>query len=355
MGFYRTITIDHTQVGSSDTSSFPMAFFGTFSYLATVANGGKVTSSSGYDIAFVTDPSNGSATKLDFERVWWDPTTGACEFWVRIPTLSHTTDTVIYIYYGDATITTDQQSAAAVWDSNFGGVWHGGDGTTLSLADSTSHANNGTNHSATETTGQIGGAMNFSSAGGQYVDVGSDASINLTGPWTIEYWFKYTGSGTFQACVGNTGSGNGYLASSKWSGNQGLVDIQNGGTEGTLFSGALTYTNPDYFAVTFVPSTSLRTYINGNPSTSTVSGVGLCGTSGATLFGKIAAGFNWDGWLDEIRISKVERSADYFTATYNNTKTSSTFFAAGTETSGGSWSGASAFNAFCTMNNQVVQ
>ena len=67
--YYRTITVPHSSVPSNQTD-FPIFFIGTFSYLATVANGGKVQSSSGYDIVFTSDLAGTSP--LNFERVHWN-------------------------------------------------------------------------------------------------------------------------------------------------------------------------------------------------------------------------------------------------------------------------------------------
>lgn len=38
--YQRTVTIDRTKVPNTDQSNFPVLFSGTYSYLATVANGG---------------------------------------------------------------------------------------------------------------------------------------------------------------------------------------------------------------------------------------------------------------------------------------------------------------------------
>jgi hypothetical protein len=61
---------------------------GTYSYLATVANGGLVQNPNGYDIIFTSDCAG--TQKLDHEIESYRPATGTVAFWVRIPTLSHT-------------------------------------------------------------------------------------------------------------------------------------------------------------------------------------------------------------------------------------------------------------------------
>ena len=67
-----------------------------------MANGGLVESASGYDIVFSTDA--GGAARLKFERVFYDPVTGTVEFHVKIPSLSSSVDTTIYVCYGDAAL-----------------------------------------------------------------------------------------------------------------------------------------------------------------------------------------------------------------------------------------------------------
>src|SRR4051812_21464962 len=133
--YYRPITVDHTKAGSSDHTDFTFPVAGTYAYLASVANGGKLASAN--DLAFYSDAS--LTTLLDFERVYHNLTTGEVEYWVRLPSYSHSTDTVIYLAYSEAS-PSDHSNRTAVWTSNNWNtmVKHYGDGTTLSLADSTS-------------------------------------------------------------------------------------------------------------------------------------------------------------------------------------------------------------------------
>jgi len=102
--------LGHENVPNTDQADFPVLISGVYSYLATVSNGGLVQSSNGYDIIFSQDPQG--ATKLDHEIDSYDQGTGTASFWVRIPTLSHTVDTVIYLFFGNANITASQQNKA---------------------------------------------------------------------------------------------------------------------------------------------------------------------------------------------------------------------------------------------------
>src|SRR5437660_4509790 len=116
-GYRRPITIDHTKVPNTDQSNFPVLLTGTYAYLATISNGGNVTSNNGYDIIFTSDAAG--TTVLPYERESYNYFTGAVLFWVKAPTLSHTTDTVVYMFYGNGAVTTDQSNKTGVWDSNY--------------------------------------------------------------------------------------------------------------------------------------------------------------------------------------------------------------------------------------------
>ncbi|HYA64930.1 MAG TPA: DUF2341 domain-containing protein, partial [Candidatus Sulfotelmatobacter sp.] len=115
--YWRAITIDHTKVPNSDQVNFPVLISGTYPYLASTANGGNVTNANGYDIVFTSDASGNSP--LAYEQESYNAATGAVNFWVRVPALSHTSDTVIYLFYGNSLVTTDQSNASGTWDSNF--------------------------------------------------------------------------------------------------------------------------------------------------------------------------------------------------------------------------------------------
>jgi hypothetical protein len=93
--FRHAITIDHTKVPNTDQSNFPVLVSGTYSFLSGTAYGGDVTSSAGYDIAFASDSAGSNA--LPFEQESYSASTGAVNYWVKVPTLSRTTDTVITV------------------------------------------------------------------------------------------------------------------------------------------------------------------------------------------------------------------------------------------------------------------
>lgn len=201
--YRRSVTIYHTKVPDTDQTNFPMLFSGTYAYLATTSNGGGVTNANGYDIIFTSDAA-GTST-IPYERESFNATTGAVIFWVQVPTLSHTSDTTIYLFYGNSSVTTDQSNKNGTWDSGYKGVWHLPNGSTLSANDSTSNANSGTVNNATATNGQIDGGAAFSGSN-QDIQLGAaTGDLDLTGTMTLEVWAKAnalpSSSGTYNGLI----------------------------------------------------------------------------------------------------------------------------------------------------------
>lgn len=333
--YYRAITIDHTKCGSSDSVAFPVLLAGTYSWLADTANGGHVQSSNGYDIAFTSDSAGQNV--LNWEVESYDATTGAAIFWVQVPTVSSSADTVIYIWYGNSAITTDQSAKPETWDPDYMGVWHQGTPTSASASDSTAHGNNGTIHGATATTGKIGGATAYAAASSQYVDVPNTQSLEPTAAVTLSCWIKPASSqpdgyANPAGCL-TDGGGDGYgfwlndtspqpyaaiggsnveltssLATGTWSH---LVLTYDGSTQSIYLNGALN--NSASYAVSPLPYSGTDLYLGTN------------GTRGDF--------FNGD--LDEVRVSSIARSADWILTEYNNQNSPSTFYSVGNEQSAG--------------------
>ena len=174
----RPIIIDHTQVGggTEDETDFPFLLWGTFSQLRTVANGGMVQSSSGYDIVVSTDTLGVSVQ--NFDLAFWDGTTGQIAMWVRIPTLSHMADTVLYLCAGNPAINAYLGVPGFVWspqiqqvntpNPNYHGVYHLNE-TTGPYADETQYGNDSTaalTAYPSQTTGPWGNGQDFTSAHG---------------------------------------------------------------------------------------------------------------------------------------------------------------------------------------------
>jgi len=342
--FYRTITIDHTKVGSTDHTDFPLLFSGTYSYLATIANGGKVENASGYDIGFYSDSA--LTTKLDWEIETWDPATGVINAWIRVPTVSHTSDTVIYIGYSDSSITTDQSNHGGVWDANYGAVYHLKSTGTLGT-DSTSNANDepGGNNGVTvptATTGQINGGASFVKASSQALSIDDAASLRATDHFTLSCWYKPTSLSAYNIMIGKGSDSilNYFLETT----GEATPHVRVGFTQGAfnylsafgttgLSTGVWIYMGGTYDGANF------KAFLNGavdGTNGQTGNADNPIGGSGSRLAigqsGGVGAAYA-DGIIDEPRISiGIARSADWFLSEYNNQNSPSTFYTVGAET-----------------------
>lgn len=119
--------------------------------------------STGNDILFTSSSTTwGTGTendKLAHEIEKYTTSTGELQAWVRVPSLSSTVDTVIYMYYGNATAT-NQQNKTAVWDGSAKMVQHlkeDPSGSAPQMIDSTANANNGTSGGTMTTGDQVAG------------------------------------------------------------------------------------------------------------------------------------------------------------------------------------------------------
>jgi hypothetical protein len=330
--YNRSISISHTQVPNADQADFPVLISGTYSYLATVANGGEVQNANGYDIIFTSDAAG--TIKLDHEIESYNPTTGAVNLWVRITVLSHTADTVIFMQYGNAAIAASQENRSGVWGSSYAAIYHFADGGNSTLLDSSVNANALINSGTTAVPGQIGTAIAGSSAGYAY----SSATTNLptgSNPRTIEAWFKFPNNPNAHVpmyAYGNQGNGDAF----------GWEYTNDGNLRLDAYNVAQSFpwsfdTNWHHLVATLPPGqnniTGALMYLDGVQQTANGATAGVLNTGSAFI------GVNYNNWwsvhgnivLDEYRIATVARSADWITAEYNNQSSPSTFYAVGND------------------------
>jgi hypothetical protein len=161
---------------------------------------GHVAQTDGGDIIFT---AGDGITKLDHEIEKYDPATGELVAWVEVRSVSSTTNTNIYIYYGNTSLAEaeNQWNSAGVWDANYKGVWHLNEQVTGEQiggthTDSTSYGNDGTqNNNGYTANGKIAGAQDFDGTD-DYVDLGSPAALNLTTTFSVTAWVQWDAIGT---------------------------------------------------------------------------------------------------------------------------------------------------------------
>jgi len=338
--YKRTITIDDTKVsGAADLESFPVLISGTYDYLATVANGGKVTDDNGYDIIFTSD-SEGN-TQLDHEIESYTNTTGAVNFWVRIPALDGDAPTVIYMFYANSEVTTSQENIGGVWDASYQGVWHMNDLTTSTIKDSAS-TNNGTkkgaNEPAVSASGKVGSCQDFAGTDDK-ITIPYNASLCPANALTIEGWINWDNlASAAQVPVSNRGdTDNGFfLRSLSTTSKLQFYVCNNPNWAGITSDDALNNTTW-YYVFAMYDKSNLYLYLNGVSAATPVAETdAITYTADTALVLGCALPYDdtyyFAGLMDELRISSIARSTDWGITCFNNQSSPATFYAVGDET-----------------------
>lgn len=326
--YERNITINNSQVaGNEDLFNFPvMISLSGQSFLRTNPNG-DIFNSNGYDIIF----TDGSYNKLDHQIEYYNGTSGDLIAWVRIPTLSYSSDTEIKMIYGNPQVTADQ-SVRTVWDSHYKGVWHL-NGTPLS--DNTTYDYTGTPYNSPGyTPGAINNAMTLNGSS-QYMQVNSASHLNITGNITVSAWIYMGANNRDQKIAGNQvgASGGGYKFG-VYTNNKVEFEIRNSSSTPFLnrdVSGGTTLLTNRWYYVSGVSSDvldSIMTYVNGVPERPFRKTGTLATGSNTLVVGKepFESSYYFNGRFDELRISDRVRSTGWLRTEYNNQSSPSTFY-----------------------------
>jgi hypothetical protein len=337
---YRTkITIDSTKVDASLTD-FPIFFD-----LADIGTGHGFWSnvkSDGADIR-ITKSDGTSEVAREVTGIDTGAETGEVHFSAD-GTLSSSSDTDYYVYYGNA-IASDHAASATygmynVWDSNYKGIYHLSEATAEEVASGTSHqVNEGSPaSSATSVTGKVGKGFDFNNSTNTIVfEAGVSTHLSPTTALQFELWFNADtiGSDVLLYCRGNsTTVGYGFWF---WNSN---LRAQIGSTGWTNLTYALSSlsVNTWYHIVGNWNGTTYKLYLDGT-EVNTGAYAGSQTYSGAQMtIGTRASGDDFDGTIDELRISDIARSADWISTQYNNQSSPSTFYTIGAEEQDGAGS-----------------
>lgn len=365
----QSLTVDHTKVPANLTNYPALVCFdatmgphclNNSKQLATTSNGGFLQdTTNGFDFIFTSDSAGTVA--LNYEAKNHNITTGASEIWVQIPSVSSTVDTTIYMFYGKASVTTDQSNASATWDSNFLIVYHfdfltGSNTTvndtkgTLSLEPSDLFNDITSGAMGSGVSGIAGGAVSLlNGLQGGFSDGGKNFSGFPTGanPRTTECWTETSGRQLdFHGALawGDAGAGAGWTLSKFASGGVdywGASSSVGGSSVGRTATSTLGDGMFHHIAITFPSGGTVfndaKVYVDGTAAANDISVNGTTSVNSTSVALHIGCGVscNMDWYaqnlvnttlLDECRISDVERSADWIKTEYNNVSNPSTFF-----------------------------
>jgi len=329
----QAITIDHTRVSTNDQPNFPVLI------KITDVNNTVFTKAltSGNDIMFTAADAT---TALNYEIEKFDVTNHELDAWVKIPTLSHSANTTIYMYYGNSVATAPAASVAqGVWSNGYAGVWHLGSASGTQENDSTANLNNSTSNNTTLMAGQIDGSGSFDGTTPNYVAL--PASLQrVSGTFTISAWIKPSTLTPLhsEAHITTDWSSNSrdYILEQNNSNIRAAVGDGSNHQDTALVGGTLT-TTAFHFATLVVNGTSQALYLDGTSVASQIGsysgGTGAANRNiGEDNNNDINYGFN--GLIDETRISNVARTPDWIATEYANQNSPTTFFGLNNEEAG---------------------
>lgn len=280
------------------------------------------------DITFVLYSDNSTQLNHEIENY---TTGGQLIAWVNVISISSSSDTKIWMYYGNETCSS-QENPTGTWNSDYLMVHHMDDNTTSSIADSTSNNKDGTKDEANdpeEVSGKIGNCQDFTSSSGDNIDVSDTLGVTLT-DWTIEIWTttesvsgaqawvqKDDGGGTDRTMIGLSGANlhTSYGGSHDW---------YTGISTNVWYHQTMAYDhNGD----------DTYWYLNGTFD-EMQSNTGAEAANRDWLLGRWKAGASCiDGKMDEFRISTVLRNANWITTSYNTMTNTTTFVTYSSEAS----------------------
>lgn len=331
------VTIDHTQV-NTDLTDFPVYVdlsdlpAGFFTNVDTAGDDIRVTRADG-------------TTECAFEIVSITVGSSIGELHFKANSISSTSDTSFYIYYGNAGASAygvaDTYGRNAVW-SDYRHVYHG-DNTTDSTGNSATLTLTGT--ASVGNTGKVGTCFDSDVAGGYSATFSAEVSSGVdtivmqtwfyldsdTNPGTdweqsIMGWKKISPFDAFEISIGDGGSGEDKIHSHTYGGNtQSASDSQ-----GSTLSLSTWYLLHGVFDQT---GNTLKLYINGILDVNATSYTDNSGGFDILLIGlyETSSSEGMDGKNDEVRYSIGDMSSDWITAEYTNQNTPNTFYTVGSQ------------------------
>jgi hypothetical protein len=269
----------------------------------------KQAQASGEDVRF----ASATGTPLAYQIDSWDTAAGTAAIWLRIPSIKGNARQEIKMFWGKPGAASESSGKAVFNESNgYVSVWHLDDPVRDEVGTTTAATDNGT----TPAPGMIGRARHFDKTKG--IDCGKDIATYPSGnsPHSSELWLRtdeLDGGRILGWGVSKPNSivqmGFGRPPHIRMDCFYSLAGIKN--------DSILPIGEWIHVIHTYQPGDS-RLYINGRlDGSKTASNVSLTVASPAEM--KIG-GATYIGEMDEVRVSKVARSADWVKLQYENQK-----------------------------------
>jgi len=337
--YRKNITIDATKV-SGDLINFPVLIELYDSDLQRDAQ------ASGNDIMFADDGGSILNHEIEFFTRIYNSTHAHLVAWVRV-NLSSSQDTRISMYYGNPTIT-DQENPTGVWSSNYQAVFHLNDDPTGTVYDSTINDNDGTSSgnmtSSDQTQGNFDGSIDFDGAD-DLINIG-DVNSNSWSGITVQAWIFHDVTGDDRIiCKSPTTVTSDHIFSLGVfpDGSNDILrvrlgtDGEGGSPGGPQRDSATNFAIGTWHHLAFTwdsTSEKIYLYIDGSQDSNSYfkDGDSIFDLALPVILANVNTGADnryFDGKIDEARISNVARSSDWISTEYNNQYDPASFYTKG--------------------------
>ncbi|MFW9773660.1 MAG: DUF2341 domain-containing protein, partial [Candidatus Thorarchaeota archaeon] len=336
--YYKIITIDHTKVnGSVDLKNFPLLLSIIDSDLDDKAQ------SDGDDITFANNDG-----WLDHEIELYNPNYTIDEAqliaWVRIPLLSTSTNTTIYMFYGNSDIGS-RENPSGVW-IDYVGVWHFSESSGVARDSSKYNVNGSIINIGYQETGSIGYCFNWTDGESSQLDYGDPIDGHLdfgTGNMTISLWVNLdqdVDDSQWLVSKGRTAKPNdpGFIINSdlaptsRW-----RFTLGSSPTSYTVESDSIVDYDEWNYVVGTVDRLSDFSYIYTNNGSYDnridISGLGSISSDDNLVLPWSPPDNGFDGLLDEFRLTNKYRTEGWINTEYSNQYDPNSFYSIGIELS----------------------
>lgn len=332
--YQRSLTIDHTKVstGTLTYSNMPILVSTTGVTLSTSVSGGHLVNSSAFDLIFSTMSDCSFLLNWDTETI--NATgTSAMNAWVKVPTISSSTDTTFYLCYGNSGITSYQGLSTGTWSNGYTAVWHFDEATAATRVDSTSGRLPLTATAVTASAGRLSGGATFNGTTSKLVASGTSVLGTLGTVNTSSAWVNITDftAGTARGRIWDHGTAAFYTDNNNITNGfsiGGAAAARGSSANNSVATGSWFYT------VATTDGSTARFYSNSLSTGTAAYTDTYSDTSGNFAIGNRDSDSlrGLGGVIAEVRLSSVVRSADWIKTEYNNQSSTGTFITIGAET-----------------------
>ena len=266
------------------------------------------TKAGGGDVRFSTEA--GKALAYEIEE--WDAMKGTASIWVRIPRIEGNARQTLRIHWGKADAASESDAKAVFNETNgYLSVWHMGE-TIRDEVGTLESKDTGT----AVTAGMIGKARHFPGKAGIFCGDKITSYPSADAPHTTEAWFRAEQANSTIIGWGNEGGGRGSKVRMQFASPPHVrIDSDFSNVVGTSHLPMREWIH----VVHTYGDGPRRIYINGKLDGEATTKLDIKNPARVWLGGWYN-GYDFVGDLDEVRISKVARSAEWVRLQYENQK-----------------------------------